>query len=52
MQVIVGAIVIGPMKRRRKPIKPVKPMIIWIKEATIIAPWILKNVKLLSLKTA
>ena len=39
-RVIVGAMVSGPMKRRRKPTRPVKPMTIWNNDETIMAPWI------------
>ena len=37
-RVIVGAMVSGPMKRRRNPIRPVKPITISNKEETIMAP--------------
>ena len=39
-RVIVGAMVNGPMKRRRNPIRPVKPITISNKEETIMTPCI------------
>ena len=38
IKVIVGAIVRGPMKRRRTPMSPVKPITIWNNADTIMAP--------------
>lgn len=35
---MVGAMVKGPMKRMRKPMRPEKPTSIWTQEATMIAP--------------
>lgn len=35
---IVGAMVKGPMKRMRKPMRPEKPTSIWTQEATKTAP--------------
>lgn len=35
---MVGAMVKGPMKRRRKPMRPEKPTNIWTQEATMTAP--------------
>ena len=39
-KVIVGAMVSGPMKRRRKPRTPVSPITIWNSDEIIMAPWI------------
>lgn len=45
INVIVGAIDIGPIKRRRKPMRPVKPINISNNADTIKAPWILRGRK-------
>ena len=45
INVIVGAIDIGPIKRRRKPMRPVKPINISNNADTIKAPWILRRRK-------
>lgn len=38
MRETVGAMVKGPMKRMRKPMRPEKPTRIWRREATMIEP--------------
>lgn len=35
---MVGAMVKGPMKRMRKPMRPEKPTSIWTQEATMMTP--------------
>lgn len=35
---MVGAMVKGPMKRMRNPMRPENPTTIWTQEATIMAP--------------
>ena len=42
-KVIVGAMVSGPMNLRRKPTNPLKPISIWNREATMMAPWICED---------
>lgn len=39
MREIVGAMVRGPMKRRKRPMRPEKPTNTWKSEPTIMEPW-------------
>lgn len=39
MREMVGAIVRGPMKRMKRPMRPEKPTNTWNSEPTIMEPW-------------
>lgn len=40
---IVGAMVKGPMKRMKRPMRPENPTSTWNREPTIIEPWICED---------